>query len=64
MSEEVKRLRQLLKDAIAVIEFDEENCDFGPAYGMHKKREKDFLEQARKEITRGFDRFERPARMK
>jgi hypothetical protein len=37
-----RELLSLLQDARELIDFDAENCDFGPALGMHKMRLKEW----------------------
>lgn len=47
-SEEVDELKRIIRDLLEVMDFDAENCDFGPAYGMWEKRKKKALADARR----------------
>lgn len=39
-------LLELIYDLKGALEFDAENCDFGPAYGMWEERRKNALKRA------------------
>jgi hypothetical protein len=49
-------LINLLQEAVEIVEFDEHNCDFVPAYGLHRSRREQWLKKVRrllkKRITR------------
>lgn len=38
-----RELLSLLKDAKDLLEFDEENCDFGPSFGIHRRHKEEWL---------------------
>lgn len=50
--DEVAELKQVLADLLEVATYDFENCDFGPAYGLMRDREKKVVAKARM-LTKG-----------
>lgn len=44
---EYKTLR-LIDELVEALEFDAENCDFGPAYGMWETRRRKAIQEARR----------------
>lgn len=45
-------MRQALADLLYVSEYDFEDCDFGPAYGINREREEQAQDKARR-LTKG-----------
>lgn len=49
---QIAELKQALADLLYVSEYDFEDCDFGPAYGINREREEQAQHQAR-HLTKG-----------
>ena len=49
---QIAELKQALADLLYVSEYDFEDCDFGPAYGINREREAQAQDKARR-LTKG-----------
>lgn len=52
LKQALAEMRQALADLLYVSEYDFEECDFGPAYGINREREEQAQHQAR-HLTKG-----------